>query len=109
MLGLAIIIWVALPDSTTLGASFTAMAAPAEFGEWNGILLGGILAFYAYIGFEDMVNVAEEVRNPVKTMPLAFKSRLLIYRRNTTYIVAGLIDMSFGGQRADNQFAQHFI
>jgi amino acid transporter len=28
------------------------------------ILLGSFLAFYAFIGFEDMVNVAEEVREP---------------------------------------------
>ena len=32
------------------------------------------------------------------------------FNKNDLYIdPAGLIDMSFGGQRADNQFAQHFI
>lgn len=35
-----------------------------------GAVLGGtLLAFYAFIGFEDMVNVAEEVREPRKTLP----------------------------------------
>lgn len=29
------------------------------------------LAFFAFIGFEDLVNVAEEARNPRKDMPLA--------------------------------------
>jgi len=29
------------------------------------------LAFFAFIGFEDMVNVAEEVKDPRRTMPLA--------------------------------------
>jgi amino acid transporter len=38
---------------------------------WYGIVMGAFLAFYAYIGFEDMVNVAEEVINPQKTLPLA--------------------------------------
>jgi amino acid transporter len=38
---------------------------------WQGILFGAFLAFYAFIGFEDMVNVAEEVRNPVRNVPLA--------------------------------------
>ena len=30
-----------------------------------------VLAFFAFIGFEDVVNMAEEVRNPGRTMPLA--------------------------------------
>ncbi len=36
-----------------------------------GVLSGAFLAFYAYIGFEDMVNVAEEVKQPEKNMPRA--------------------------------------
>ncbi len=40
-------------------------------GSWNGIVGGAFLAFYAYIGFEDMVNVAEEVRNPRRNLPIA--------------------------------------
>ncbi|MCW9014929.1 MAG: APC family permease [Gammaproteobacteria bacterium] len=36
-----------------------------------GILSAAFLAFYAYIGFEDMVNVAEEVKEPQRTMPRA--------------------------------------
>lgn len=38
---------------------------------WQGIGLGGFLAFYAFVGFEDMVNVAEEVRDPTRTLPIA--------------------------------------
>lgn len=36
-----------------------------------GIFLGGFLAFYAFIGFEDIVNIAEEVKNPRRTVPKA--------------------------------------
>ena len=32
------------------------------------IVLGAFVAFYAFIGFEDMVNVAEEVKQPKKQM-----------------------------------------
>lgn len=32
------------------------------------ILFGGFLAFYAFVGFEDMVNVAEEVKNPQRNV-----------------------------------------
>jgi APA family basic amino acid/polyamine antiporter len=37
----------------------------------SGLVAGAFLAFYAFIGFEDMVNVAEEAKNPQRTMPLA--------------------------------------
>ena len=33
------------------------------------ISFGAFLSFYAYIGFEDMVNMAEEVKDPKKNMP----------------------------------------
>jgi basic amino acid/polyamine antiporter, APA family len=36
-----------------------------------GVFIGAFLAFYAFIGFEDMVEVVEEVKNPLKTMPQA--------------------------------------
>ena len=36
---------------------------------WSGILIGGFLAFYAFIGFEDMVNEAEEVQQPQRNLP----------------------------------------
>ncbi len=45
---------------------------------WSGILGAGLLAFFAFIGFEDMVNVAEEVRSPEQTMPRAIFITLLI-------------------------------
>lgn len=45
---------------------------------WSGILSAGLLAFFAFIGFEDMVNVAEEVRRPEQTMPRAIFITLLI-------------------------------
>ncbi len=38
---------------------------------WIPILQGASLAFYAFIGFEDIVNVAEEVKNPERNVPKA--------------------------------------
>jgi amino acid transporter len=43
----------------------------------GGLIAGTFLAFYAFIGFEDMVNVAEEAKNPHKTMPLAILFALI--------------------------------
>jgi APA family basic amino acid/polyamine antiporter len=33
------------------------------------LLSGAVLTFYAFVGFEDMLNVSEEVKNPQTTMP----------------------------------------
>lgn len=38
---------------------------------WTGVLAGSFLAFYAFIGFEDMVNMAEEVKDPRRALPWA--------------------------------------
>jgi APA family basic amino acid/polyamine antiporter len=38
---------------------------------WSEVFLGSFLAFFAFIGFEDMVNLVEEVKNPKRNMPLA--------------------------------------
>lgn len=47
-------------------------------GATAGIVSGAVLAFYAFIGFEDMVNVAEEVKKPRRTMPLAIVLALVV-------------------------------
>jgi amino acid transporter len=44
----------------------------------SGVVAGAFLAFYAFIGFEDMVNVAEEAKNPRRTMPLAIMFSLIL-------------------------------
>jgi APA family basic amino acid/polyamine antiporter len=40
-------------------------------GALNGVVAGAATAFYAFIGFEDAVNMAEEVKDPVRTFPPA--------------------------------------
>lgn len=35
------------------------------------VMLGSVLTFFAFIGFEDTINVAEEVRDPQRTIPRA--------------------------------------
>lgn len=41
-------------------------------------LTGAVLTFYSFVGFEDMVNTAEEVKNPRKTMPKGLLLAVLI-------------------------------
>ena len=53
---------------------FVGTAPPAG---WMGIIGGSFLAFYAFLGFEDMVNVAEEVQDVRNKLPLAIGLTLI--------------------------------
>lgn len=42
------------------------------------ILSGAVLTFYSFVGFEDMLNVSEEVKDPQRTFPIALVAALAI-------------------------------
>ncbi len=44
----------------------------------GSVLSAAVIAFFAFIGFEDMVNVAEEVKKPSRTIPIAIIITLII-------------------------------
>ena len=44
----------------------------------TGVILAFVLIFFAFIGFEDMANVAEEVKRPKKTLPRAIILSIVI-------------------------------
>ena len=69
--GLILIIVVSFGSLTTFPARLPELLPPFESTAWAGIAAGAFLAFYAFIGFEDMVNVAEEVKDPRRTLPRA--------------------------------------
>jgi amino acid transporter len=90
--GLLMIIGVGAPE---LGALRDLPIDPAALGRldaWVGIAVGSFLAFYAFIGFEDMVNVAEEVRRPERTMPLAILLTLAF--STLLYIAVALVALA---------------
>jgi len=66
-----------------IGAGFTAepvadWSLPLPRPEWIGIAGATTFAFFAFIGFDDMVNMAEEAREPSRTMPRAILWALAI-------------------------------
>lgn len=62
----------------TLPARLPELIPGPDFGGWHGIFAATLLAFFAFLGFEDMVNVAEEVVNVKRVMPLAIVATLLL-------------------------------
>jgi amino acid transporter len=60
---------------------------------WTGVLSAGLIAFFAFIGFEDMVNIAEEVREPERTMPRAIFITLVI-ATSLYFLVAAIAVLS---------------
>jgi amino acid transporter len=44
----------------------------------NLLLSGAVLTFFSFLGFEDMLNVAEEVKEPRRTMPWGITLALLV-------------------------------
>ena len=42
------------------------------------VMQGSVLTFFSFIGFEDMLNVSEEVKSPERTMPIGVLSALAI-------------------------------
>lgn len=69
--GLFLILGVSGPSLATLPDRLPELLPPFTLDVWTGIALGTFIAFYAFLGFEDMVNVAEEVRDPQRNMPRA--------------------------------------
>lgn len=70
--GLALIIWAGAGAAPVEGYTMPAALPIAGLGA------GAVLAFFAFIGFEDIVNMAEEVREPERTLPRAILLSLLI-------------------------------
>lgn len=60
------------------GAGLTASLVTIDPSVWRGVVAAAFLAFYAFIGFEDMVTLAEEVREPQSTMPRAVIAALVL-------------------------------
>ncbi|RMA82602.1 APC family permease [Umboniibacter marinipuniceus] len=79
LIGLAIVLFYSAPHLINHPESFAQLIPPAHDSSlWFGIVLGAFLAFYAFIGFEDIVNMAEEVKEPEKAMPTAIMLAIIV-------------------------------
>ncbi len=73
------------------GVAWVEMIPAPEIDVWRGIFAASLLAFFAFVGFEDMANVAEEVKDPIRTIPRAILWTLgaatLLYLGTTTAVL----------------------
>lgn len=87
--GLLAILAVAAPATLTGDAWPASGELPLAAGSFTAAV---VVAFFAFIGFEDMVNVVEEVRAPERTMPLAIGLTLVA----TTVLYVSLVCAALG-------------
>jgi basic amino acid/polyamine antiporter, APA family len=65
---------------------------PLDTGALSGIAFGSLLAFFAFIGFEDLANVVEEAKEPRRDIPRAMILTLLI--STILYVVVAAVAVS---------------
>lgn len=78
IIGLLIILYVGRDAFTLMPQKMPEMIPPLDASVWAGIFMGSFIAFYAYLGFEDIVNVAEEAVKPRINIPLAIIISLIV-------------------------------
>src|SRR5207248_1215711 len=45
---------------------------------WSGVLTGGSIIFFTYIGFDSVSTAAEEAKNPQRDIPIGIIATLLV-------------------------------
>jgi amino acid transporter len=69
------------------GQAVQAMPSDLSLPVWSGVMAASLLAFFAFIGFEDIDSIAEETTNPQKTLARGIFLTLLI----TTVLYLGVV------------------
>jgi len=78
--GMVILKLIVLAFFILLGWSYTKAENWHPFAPngWAGIQAGAAIVFFAYIGFDAVSTVAEEVRNPARDLPIGIVGSLII-------------------------------
>jgi basic amino acid/polyamine antiporter, APA family len=74
---LLLVVVATFPSFAAADVVAKTLSFPAA-GAWPAVAAGGFLAFFAFIGFESIENMAEETRDPHRTVPLAIVLTLVI-------------------------------
>lgn len=88
--GLCLVIWAGVDQLPVMQQSLKSISETNHEISFIGVFAGAFLALYAYLGYEDMVNVAEEVEDPQRNMPRAIILAVII----STLLYAGVAIVS---------------
>lgn len=71
---------------------------PTSFTAWQSVVAGAFIAFFAFIGFESLANMAEEAKDPRRTVPYSIIGAVLISTLLYVVVAAALVLSGRGGQ-----------
>ena len=91
IIGLLVIIYVGRDSFLLIPEKMSTLLPDFNVSVWAGIISGSFIAFYAYLGFEDIVNVAEEAVNAEKNIPRAIIIALLV--TTVFYILVSVVSI----------------
>jgi APA family basic amino acid/polyamine antiporter len=91
--GLIFVVIIGLSFIGSFGSDINYMEMPAS--GLSGVIIATALVFFAYLGFEDIANIAEETKNPTKIVPRALILALII--STTLYILVAVSSISVLG------------
>lgn len=77
-LGLLIVIGLGIWFFLKYGINVNLFETPSGFFDIKSVLLATSLIFFAYLGFEDIVNVSEETKNAKKIVPKALVIAIIV-------------------------------
>ena len=74
------------------------MLPSLSFGALQSVVAGAFIAFFAFIGFESLANMAEEAKDPRRTVPYSIVGAVLISTLLYVVVAAALVFAGRGGQ-----------
>jgi APA family basic amino acid/polyamine antiporter len=95
ILGLAVAAGVGFVAAPTLDV---VVMLPSSFDAWQGVVAGAFIAFFAFIGFESLANMAEETKNARRTVPHSIVGAVLVSTLLYVVVAAALVFAGRGGQ-----------
>jgi APA family basic amino acid/polyamine antiporter len=71
---------------------------PASFAAWQSVAAGAFVAFFAFIGFESLANMAEEAKDPRRTVPYSILGAVMLSTLLYVVVAAALVFAGRSGQ-----------
>ena len=92
IVGLVFVILMSKSDTSLPLSDLMKEMTDFKLDSFGPMFIGAFLAFYAYIGFEDLVNISEEAKDPARSMRIAILGSLAI--STILYILVSVASLS---------------